>query len=156
MSIERPSESITKPNGTLALRFQRGYPVGRRPVFLARFGRQNLRDLTGRRLKELDLNGVPVESKRKVVRFLRTYTHCPVVHQWKDLGIRFWPRWIKEGKCHQRKGRSCSIPPGMKCKPSYSQSILLLRYHCWPDAKTRACDWIQVQYPIISACKCEC
>ncbi|XP_029654101.1 noggin-2-like [Octopus sinensis] len=152
MSVERPKESITKPNGTLALRFQRGYPVGRRPPFLARFGRINLKDETGRRFRQLDLK-VKTEAKRKVAKFIRTYTYCPVIYTWKDLGIRFWPRWIKEGQCHQR-GRSCSLPPGMRCKPSYSQTIILLRFHCWPDAKI--CNWIHAQYPIISACKCKC
>lgn len=61
--------------------------------------------------------------RRKLVQFLWAYTSCPVIEKWRDLGIRFWPRWLKEGQCHSE--RSCSIPPGMTCKPSEAEYKVL-------------------------------
>jgi noggin len=59
---------------------------------------------------------VSPKLRRKLVQFLWAYTACPLFEKWRDLGIRFWPRWLKEGHCHSE--RSCSIPAGMTCQPS--------------------------------------
>lgn len=62
--------------------------------------------------------------KRKLIQFLWAYTACPILQKWRDLGIRFWPRWLKEGHCESK--RSCSIPPSMTCSPSEAEYKVLL------------------------------
>ncbi|XP_046404150.1 5E5 antigen-like [Ischnura elegans] len=57
----------------------------------------------GRRRKD---DGGSGRWRRRLRRLLLSITHCPVRWTWKDVGIRFWPRWIKEGRCGGK------IPPG--------------------------------------------
>ncbi|XP_028824437.1 noggin 5 [Denticeps clupeoides] len=87
-------------------------------------------------------------------RWLVTYTRCPVLHAWKDLGTRFWPRYLNQGRCS--RDRSCSVPGGMFCKPSGSATVTLLRWRCQGVARRQHCSWIRVKYPIISQCQCSC
>lgn len=113
-------------------------------------------------IKKLDLTETPYgkrvkvgkKARRKFLQWLWTYTHCPVVYSWKDLGVRFWPRWIKEGNCFNE--RSCSFPEGMFCKPVKSITKTFLRWYCQGFLRQKYCTWIPVQYPIISECKCSC
>ncbi|KAM6897061.1 noggin-2 [Xenentodon cancila] len=113
-------------------------------------------------LKNLDLTTTPYgkrlkmgkKARRKFLQLLWAYTYCPVVYTWKDLGVRFWPRYMKEGNCFS--GSSCSFPQGMSCKPTKSINKVFLRWYCQGFSKPKYCTWIQVQYPIISECKCSC
>lgn len=113
-------------------------------------------------MKKLDLNETPYgkrvkvgkKARRKFLQLLWTYTFCPVVYTWKDLGARFWPRYIKEGNCFSE--RSCSFPEGMSCKPVKSVTKVFLRWYCQGFLRQKYCTWIQVQYPVISECKCSC
>uniref|UniRef100_A0A670ZNM6 Noggin n=1 Tax=Pseudonaja textilis TaxID=8673 RepID=A0A670ZNM6_PSETE len=113
-------------------------------------------------LKKLDLAETPYRTKvkigkkarRKFLQWLWAYTYCPVMYTWKDLGSRFWPRYIKEGNCLAE--RSCSFPEGMSCKPIKSVTKTFLRWYCQGWSKQKYCTWIPVQYPIISECKCSC
>ncbi|NXO01218.1 NOGG2 protein, partial [Rhinopomastus cyanomelas] len=94
------------------------------------------------------------KARRKVLRWLWARTRCPVLYTWKDLGVRFWPRYIKEGNCLAE--RSCSLPEGMFCKPVKSVAKTFLRWHCQGWSSHKYCTWIPVQYPLISECKCSC
>ncbi|XP_068764476.1 noggin-2-like [Struthio camelus] len=94
------------------------------------------------------------KARRKVLQWLWAYTYCPVLYTWKDLGVRFWPRYIKEGNCFAEK--SCSFPEGMFCKPVKSVTKTFLRWHCQGWSSQKYCTWIPVQYPLISECKCSC
>ncbi|KAG2456009.1 noggin-2 [Polypterus senegalus] len=113
-------------------------------------------------IKKMDLSETPYglrmkigkKARRKFLQWLWTYTHCPVVYAWKDLGVRFWPRYIKEGSCFSE--RSCSFPEGMFCKPVKSVTKTFLRWYCQGFLRQKYCTWIPVQYPIISECKCSC
>lgn len=113
-------------------------------------------------IKKLELTETPYgkrvkvgkKARRKFLQWLWTYTHCPVVYTWKDLGVRFWPRYIKEGNCFSE--RSCSFPEGMTCKPAKSITKIFLRWYCQGFLKQKYCTWIQMQYPVISECKCSC
>lgn len=113
-------------------------------------------------LKKLDLTETPYgrrvkvgkKARRKFLQWLWTHTHCPVLYTWKDLGARFWPRYIKEGNCFSE--RSCSFPEGMFCKPVKSVTKTFLRWYCQGFLRQKYCTWIPVQYPIISECKCSC
>lgn len=93
------------------------------------------------------------KMRRRVLAWIWSYAFCPVVYAWQDLGIRFWPRYVKVGNCLTK--RSCSVPEGMMCKPSKSVHFTLLRWHC-TSRRTSKCTWIHVQYPVISECKCSC
>ncbi|XP_029433291.1 noggin-2-like [Rhinatrema bivittatum] len=113
-------------------------------------------------LKKMDLSETPYggrvkmgkKARRKFLQWLWAYTYCPVVYTWKDLGGRFWPRYIKEGNCFAE--RSCSFPEGMYCKPVKSVTKTFLRWYCQGWARQKYCTWIPIQYPIISECKCSC
>lgn len=105
-------------------------------------------------LKQLDLVTVGKKARRKFTQWLWAYTHCPVGYVWKDLGVRFWPRYVKEGQCLNE--RSCSFPAGMFCMPDKSVTKTFLRWYCQGFLQKKYCMWIQVQYPIISECKCSC
>jgi noggin len=98
-----------------------------------------------------------VKSNRleyKLQNFLWAYTACPVVYKWHDLGRRFWPRWLKQGHCPKKK-HSCSIPPGMNCRPAAAEHKSLLRWHC-SHKYEKGCKWIQAQLPVITRCECTC
>ncbi|XP_061415928.1 noggin-2-like [Lethenteron reissneri] len=113
-------------------------------------------------IKRLDLGVLPhgqkikigKRARRKILQWLWSYTFCPVLYTWKDLGERFWPRFVKEGSCYN--GRSCSFPEGMACKPFKSASKTLLRWHCQGWGRQKYCAWIHIQYPVISECRCAC
>lgn len=92
--------------------------------------------------------------RRRLQNLLWAYSYCPVVHTWQDLGIRFWPRYIKVGNCLNK--RSCSIPEGMMCQPANNIFLILLRWHCVMRRGALKCNWISVHYPVISECKCSC
>jgi len=147
MSVVRPLESILRPNGTLEFKIKKGRPKERRPNYIKYFGTPVfIGSDKGTKLR------VSRRTRKKIQKYLWSYTHCPVFYTWKDLGIRFWPRWIKEGQCYQK--RSCSVPPGMKCKPSDSTTKTILRWHCQEWQKN--CRWINMHYPMITKCSCSC
>ncbi|XP_059478074.1 noggin-2-like [Neocloeon triangulifer] len=90
----------------------------------------------------------------KLQNYLWAYTACPVVFKWRDVGRRFWPRWIKEGSCPKRK-HSCSIPPGMHCQVAGTDYKTLLRWHC-SHKYEKGCKWIKVEVPVVTRCECGC
>ncbi|XP_076820665.1 noggin-2-like [Clavelina lepadiformis] len=95
-----------------------------------------------------------MKNKKILQSWLYQETACPVRYRWKDLGVRFWPRYVKEGYCDS--SRSCSIPAGMKCKFSQQSDIKLLRWYCQGILERKYCLWLEMQYPVISECKCQC
>lgn len=92
--------------------------------------------------------------RRRMQLWLWSYAFCPVVFAWNDLGARFWPRYVKVGSCSTK--RSCSVPEGMLCRPAKSSYLTVLRWRCPQRKGGLKCSWIQVQYPVISECKCSC
>ncbi|KAL7054508.1 hypothetical protein AAHC03_026016 [Spirometra sp. Aus1] len=61
-------------------------------------------------------------------RWLLQKATCPVQFVWRDLGNRYWPRWIRHAVC--KEGTSCSWPSGMRCKLSGTKTLRLLRWYC--------------------------
>jgi noggin len=100
-------------------------PVTDMPRSLRRMNFKYIRLPDGTRLR----TRISAKLKKKLQQFLWAFTACPIVYRWKDLGIRFWPRYLKEGHCPAGKV-SCSIPPGMKCRPASKAHKTLLRWHC--------------------------
>ena len=118
-----------------------------------------LQALSRREIKMLD-DSPPLRVRfskrirRKLQKFLWTYSYCPVRYKWKELSVRFWPRWIRTGSCDS--GRSCSIPEGMTCQPAQMRNIKILRYYCPIVGSKKNCHWIKFQYPILDKCSCAC
>lgn len=189
MSINRPLESIRHPNGTY---FYDPKIFGRTKYkgdLAAGKTRNDLsllqRDEVNFQLNPFTLPGLRgakffIQNKKRRLQFekyLAALTYCPVRFKWKDLGPRFWPRWIKEGNCKdadsgsqgKKKGskkkdnsirRSCSIPAGMTCAPKKSTTMTLLWWHCkhasQKNSQSSQCLWINIKYPIITQCTCSC
>jgi len=164
MAITRPTDSVAHPNGTY-LYDASALGRGGFPVRLPR--------LRGFRIpgspdsvRRVAIKGRA--ARRRAQRYLAAYSYCPVFARWRDLGRRFWPRWIREGSCRgDQRARSCSVPPGMTCRPHRSATKTVLWWHCRTSARGRpgqvtsslsapACGWIPIKYPIITACKCSC
>ncbi|ESO87394.1 hypothetical protein LOTGIDRAFT_127771 [Lottia gigantea] len=78
---------------------------------------------------------------------------CPVHFLWEDLGINFWPRWVKRGFCVDED--SCSWPPGMHCLPAEGKRIRLLRWQCKRKYGMK-CKWMKIPYPVTDECFCSC
>jgi noggin len=114
--------------------------------------------------KILPSSKIGQKLKRSLSKLLTQFTQCSVTFEWKDLGDRFWPRYIREGTCSQEK--SCSFPAGMGCKPTEKSHLTLLRHFCgarrWGKAEVEPfnaasnCRWISVKYPIVTKCSCSC
>lgn len=145
-SIKEPKDI----NGTFVYDLESARAKKRRPDFL-------------KYLRTFELaNGQQVKLKagkkqrRRLQKMVWNFTYCPVQYIWKDLGIRFWPRWLREGVCWN--GRPCSLPPGMTCKPTDSVRKSMLRWHC-RTVRPRVrpvCRWIVILYPVITQCACMC
>lgn len=148
LSIEEPNDA----NDSFVYDMKGGRPNGPRPDFLKYL----------RSFPRADGGQVSLQAgrrqRRRLQKLVWAFTYCPVQYAWKDLGVRFWPRWLREGVCWN--GKPCSMPPGMTCKPASSVTKTLLRWHCTrsrPAARRRPdCRWIPVQYPVITQCSCKC
>ena len=141
----KPLDYILRPNGTLVYRFKHGKPTGRMP----REFRKLQFHIPERR------TSIHIKSKRarrKLKEFLWAYSYCPVLYRWRNLGPRFWPRWIKEGSCYSE--RSCSYPAGMTCQSKGKVLKEMLYWHC--SNNPNHCNWIVFQYPIVTECTCSC
>ncbi|CAL1529884.1 unnamed protein product [Lymnaea stagnalis] len=146
MSVQDPNKRSTPAPPLIPL--HNGRPQGKRPGFLSLLRSAVLQDGTRVELPTTK------KERRKFQKYLWNLTYCPVMYSWKYLGIRFWPQWIKEGSCVNK--RSCSLPEGMMCAPSMSSNIALLRWHCADFNDHTTCQWIRVYYPIITECACSC
>ena len=93
-----------------------------------------------------------VESIAGVQFWLWNLTRCTVEPLWKDFGVRVWPRYVNFGKCSTKP--TCSLPSGMKCRPSKERKIRLLYSFCPKNLKK--CFWSSFQASIIRACSCSC
>ncbi|XP_055946450.1 noggin-2-like [Argiope bruennichi] len=155
MSETRPLESILHPNGTVEFSFKRTkrgklVPSSKMPKEIRHLRLHALKLPDGSRFRMK----VGKKMRRKFKQMLWAYTYCPVAYRWKDLGLRFWPRWIKEGSCLTLG--SCSFPSGMSCKPHRFVRKTVLRWHCQDWNKKKHCKWIPVNIPIITECSCSC
>ena len=70
------------------------------------------------------------ETRELFRLWLLRHGSCPVTYTWQDLGVLFWPRWIRRGHCDETQGLSCSWPPGMSCVPAESTMVKILRWNC--------------------------
>nr|CAG4641552.1 EOG090X037N [Eurycercus lamellatus] len=162
MSIGQPKEAILYPNGTAEypVRYNNNNNLSASSSKKANSNNNdNLRSKWN--LGSLQLpDGTRVRTRlsrkvrKKLEKFLWLYTQCPVIYRWKDLGSRYWPRWIKQGRCHANQ--SCSFPPGMSCRASEEREVVILRWHCQYWDPPRFCKWIPLHYPIVRQCSCGC
>lgn len=155
MSETQPLESKLRPNGTVEFSFRRTkqgkvVPATKMPKEIRHLRLHSLKLPDGSKIRMK----VGKKMRRKFKQLLWFYTYCPVAYRWKDLGVRFFPRWIKEGSCMTLG--SCSFPSGMTCKPHRFVTKMFLRWHCQDWIKKKLCKWISVSYPIITQCSCRC
>ncbi|VVC32893.1 Noggin,Cystine-knot cytokine [Cinara cedri] len=153
-------------------------PAGKMPAEIRDMDTKYFTLPSGRRLR----TRISGQLRRKIQQYLWGKTMCPVQRKWKDLGTRFWPRWLLEGHCP--KGEvSCSVPAGMYCHAIGNQHKTLLRWHCRNSGNSisvgspsaalqqyntlisgnkaqketpKACQWLKVEYPVITECGCGC
>ncbi|TRY85521.1 hypothetical protein DNTS_033444 [Danionella cerebrum] len=126
MSISSPEDKYSGQDDTNESEFPKPAPSGTMPkeIKAMEFDIQH-----GKKHK-------PKKLRKRLQLWLWSYTFCPVVHTWKDLGIRFWPRYLKVADCFNK--RSCSVPEGMLCKPAKSTHLVILRWFCKkPGLRTR-------------------
>ena len=98
---------------------------------------------------QMHLNEVEFED----IRFwLWNLTRCTVEPLWKDFGALIWPRYVNLGKCSNKI--TCSLPSGMKCRPSEVKTIRLLYWFCPKNMKK--CFWSSFETRVIRACSCTC
>lgn len=93
--------------------------------------------------------------RRKLRNFLDLFSVCPVRYRWKDMGSKFWPRWIKEGSC-VNLAESCSYPEGLLCHEYQHKNIAVLRFLCMSDWAKNKCKWYKIYIPFLLACRCGC
>lgn len=97
------------------------------------------------------------KASKKLQLWLWQVSHCSVLQKWKDLGVRYWPRYINAGRCSKKA--TCSFPAGMKCRVSGTRKVGVLRWHCldtFAQRKDTNCMWLPFEYPVITDCKCSC
>ena len=152
MSIGQPKEAILYPNGTAEypVRYNNNLSPSRKANNRSKWNLGSLQLPDGTRVR----TRLSRKVRKKLEKFLWLYTQCPVIYRWKDLGSRYWPRWIKQGRCHANQ--SCSFPPGMTCRASEEREVVILRWHCQYWDPPRFCKWIPLHYPIVRQCTCGC
>ncbi|XP_077474735.1 noggin-like [Stigmatopora argus] len=101
----------------------------------------------------LDVAAQP-KRRLRLRQWLRAYTSCPLTSAWSDLGARFWPRYVRAGRCPAE--RSCSLPEGMRCRAAASAQLAVLRWRCAHREAGLQCAWIRARYPVITRCQCAC
>lgn len=138
-NLSRPQESILYPNGQLV------FPKDNR----------DLAKLIRRRITVLS-KYVKSIFKNRYNPALNVYATCPIVLSWKDYGEQYWPRWVREGKCVDLEGISCSLPPGMYCVGHEERTVIMLRYFCPLSGDENSCNWYRMQKPVLVSCKCAC
>ncbi|XP_066563513.1 noggin-like [Amia ocellicauda] len=119
---------------------------------------QEARDL------DLDLRRLPGGAAQAELfrAWLVAQASCQLTHRWLDLGPVFWPRWVRHTDCQDPAVvPSCSFPAGMACRRAQVTQIKILAWHCWGATATGGevggrCQWRQVPYPVVTACKCSC
>ncbi len=142
VSVAEPWEHLVYPWGRLAFPHQRENATAEvltRVKMLKRYTR---------RKRQI--------SKKKLDRLRAVYAACPLQQTWRDYGLNYWPRWVKEGKCVNLGNTSCSLPPGMFCQPHEETTVVLLRYICPQNWATSKCNWYRMQVPLLTSCKCGC
>nr|CAH8864614.1 unnamed protein product [Trichobilharzia regenti] len=110
--------------------------------------------------EHLQRNSKQLKRNKKLRRILREFLNdfisCPLYYIWYDWGPKFWPRWIKAGKCVNLADISCSFPPGMYCQEKSIKDIVLLRYICPESWPVSSCNWYRIHLPIVMECSCGC
>ncbi|KAF7262576.1 hypothetical protein EG68_00167 [Paragonimus skrjabini miyazakii] len=128
-----------------ARRYTRGTKTS---VHRHHFGRLHIRPAQTKRFRR--------KLRRTLRRLVTEYSNCPVHYVWKDQGVKYWPRWIKQGQCTNLKGQSCSIPPGMYCHEASYINLVILRYLCLADWPLTSCNWYRMHMPVLTQCRCGC
>ena len=127
--------------------------------------------------KHQQLKFVKISKKqaRRTKQWLASKLSCKTDFRWKDMGEFVYPRFLKFGQCDNSV--SCSLPPGMFCKPNKLKKLTM--YVFAPSTK-RSCRykrhkhnievvrqgrkkknrcrprWLAMDYKIVESCSCQC
>ncbi|XP_046994006.1 noggin-like [Schistocerca americana] len=127
-------------------------PVGEMPEALHKLNLRYFKLPNGTRVR----TNYPAKFRKKLQHFLWAFTACPVEHEWRDLGVRYWPRFLRLGHC-AAGAASCSIPPGMHCRPDAKIEKKLLSWRCLGRPPSdRHCQWMDFSMFIVESCTCAC
>ena len=185
MSISQPFESVLHPDGMLELPRNMAATIEGSKVMKGKFkemqisgsnrranmstvqGLLEFEDFIGDAMgqkghggntpEKMGSMGAPTGFRllQRMQRLLTLYTSCPLHHRWVDLGMRYWPRWVRTSSCLER--HSCSIPAGFKCLPSNFSRKIILHYFCPKDEfQTQHCEWLRQQMLVVTDCSCSC
>ena len=91
-------------------------------------------------------------ASMKLRQWLWELSRCPVKYDWADLGVKFFPRYVKTGQCVKK---ICSFPDGMSCHPDAKKRLKMLIWICFNDSTT-SCGWRPFTVGTLASCKCGC
>ena len=132
--------------------------------------------------KKQQVKYVKISKKqaRRTKQWLASKLSCKTDFRWKDMGEFVYPRYLKFGQCGGNNSISCSLPPGMFCKPDKFKGLTM--YVFAPSTK-RSCRykrqsrkstevvrqgrkkknlfrcrprWLAMDYQIVESCSCQC
>lgn len=94
-------------------------------------------------------------QRKLILAWYRETAACPTRYAWVDMGVRYWPRYMRKGYCDP--ARPCLEAAGAGCRPSAEHHVTLLRFHCQGISRERRyCSWIKARIPNVLACSCTC
>lgn len=191
MSVAQPSEStgvwISENDEGAVLRGDTLKPtqhtVGKkfnlRASLQLRLAAENHRLKLLKEAADLDMSSLPSDVANAIRDWLVDSATCGLRYQWVDMGLAFWPRWLRHTDCETTDlTRKCSFPSGMVCKQAQTAQIKILAWICQkciekPDASIisikedgsggngtveniKMCVWRHVPYPVVTSCECSC
>lgn len=129
---------------------------------------------------QLELNN---KTKQQIISAMKSMTICKTKFTWKRMGALFWPKYIKEGICVEKK--QCSFKSDMGCKMGKERTLNILHWRCRKrkiaentrTGKKKAkqnqnkrlventkqtlranlkCRWKKIRYNVKTRCECKC
>lgn len=144
-------------------------------------------------LKEVNVSSFSFQAKKQQIKFIKiskkqarrtkqwlaSRLTCSTEYSWRDMGQFVYPRYLRFGKCGNTV-KSCSLPPGMFCKPETFKDLTM---HVFAPSTKRSCRykrqsrnknpsvvtrqgrkkknrcrsrWFAMDYQIVESCACQC
>lgn len=148
MSVDPPKSSRRKNGMGISMR---SASIERKNVAMSKMPR---------RIRQLQFEVTRGDRKRsrvlgyrassKLRQWLWELSRCPINYSWVDHGAKFFPRYIRYGKCIKKP---CSFPSGMSCQPKSTKKLHLLIWICPPNS---TCNWYPFSLTVNESCQCSC
>ena len=146
MSVNQPYLSMRQPEGEIKLHDEVNASGNTTAVSYERLWEEPFMWLWDSRGKRPLRFVWPIN--RITEHLLKRYTSCPLIYNWTDLGLRYFPRWFRLSRCLERP--TCSVPAGMVCQPAAREEKTLLNYFCAarPSNPKSPCRWIHRNFNV--------